>query len=360
MAGEISQLAGVSGLTRHTGHVDFDAPFDSLLSALLRLRSAQSLRLALLRNVAAGTFPMLFDQLLRVRWSLWLTAHTALQVRVRSRKSRLRDDAGLERALRQAPRHAGIETSSGGQLTLLLDLDHDRASVWLDLGGELHQRRGDKWVAATTIRETTAAALALLAGIAEEPPPDLLVDPFCGSGTIIIEALAILEGRAIGRERALALEVSPAWKHERWAAATRASEQRSGAQLPATIASDIDPQALRAAAHNLRAWGYHQAVQLRAAAVQTLDLAALARDCGAQRPLLLSNPPYGKEAQGWGEEPSALLRSLLGRAAGWRFALLSPHPGALQRLPGVTLHAQHHLITGGLANTISIGSVSAS
>jgi putative N6-adenine-specific DNA methylase len=356
---EIERLPGVQGVLGDVGRVDFEAPFDTLLDALLTLRSAQGLRLLLLHGGAALTFPMLFDRLTRVPWTLWIPDGAPLQVRVRSRKSRLRDDAGLERTLRQALRHAGIHPGLGPTpaLTLQLELDHDRASVALDVGGALHRRRHEKWVAPTTIRETTAAALALLAGL-EGRPPDLLVDPFCGSGTLVVEALAILEGRPIGRERLPPLAHSPAWKGERWTAALRRADAgRRATTLPRVLASDTDPQALRAADHNLRAWGYREAVELRATPAQRLDLAGLARAAGAQRPLLLSNPPYGKGASGWGGAPEALLATLLGRAHGWRFALLTPHAADLARLPGVVVEASHPLTTGGLRNAITLGRV---
>ena len=354
---EVAGLPGVGDLARGPGRVGFTAPYDSLLDALLTLRSAHSLRLALLRGVAASTFPMLFDQLTRVRWPLWLPPTATPQVRIRSRKSRLRDDAGLERALRQALRHAGIEPGDPSPLLLTLDLHHDRASLALDLGGALHQRRGDKWVSPTSIRETTAAAVGLLAGLAEEPAPDLILDPFCGSGTLLIEALAILEGRAVGRDRLPPFAHSPAWKPERYSAALRRAGAAAKGASVRLVASDVDPQALAAAEANLRAWGYRERVELSATPAQALDLASLARAAGAQRPLLLSNPPYGKGSHASGDTPARLLETLLLTAAGWRFALLTPVGGALAQLPGVHIEARQSLITGGLPNAITLGRV---
>ena len=361
LRGEIVRLPGVSELTSGPGRVAFRAPYDTLLDALLTLRSAQGLRLTLLRGVAASTFPMLFDQLTRVNWSLWLSDQVALTVRVRSRKSRLRDDAGLERSLRQAIRHGGIETGSGEPQLITLDLHRDRANLALDLGGKLHQRRGEKWVAATSIRETTAAALGLLAGLADLPAPDLIVDPFCGSGTLLIEALAMLEGRAVGRDRPPPFAHSPAWKPERWAAALRRANAAQGETNPPVqaIAADADPVAIRAAEHNLRAWGYRERVELSARSAETFDLASLARERGAVRPLLLSNPPYGKGSLATGGTPEGLVASLLERAEGWRFALLTPNGGLLARVPGVCIDASQSLITGGLPNAITLGRVAA-
>ncbi|MBW6456704.1 MAG: hypothetical protein K0A98_12550 [Trueperaceae bacterium] len=229
VAAEVARLPEVTAVEPRTGAVAFEAPFDTVYPALLRLRVAESLRIFLAQGVAAGSFPMLFDQLQRVRWALWLPASCAATVRVRSSKSRLRDDAGLERTLRRALQAAGIDATAGDTaadvptLTLHLHLHHDRASVTLDAGGALHRRQGDKWVAPTTIRETTAAALVRLAGVTDPlHEPDLLCDPFCGSGTLIAEALDALSGAAAGRTRPsdtppAPLAASPAWKPERWA-----------------------------------------------------------------------------------------------------------------------------------------------
>jgi putative N6-adenine-specific DNA methylase len=212
-------------------------------------------------------------------------------VRVKSTKSRLRDDDGLERTLRRVLRGPGVGHGgrwSAAPLTLHLHLHHDRAAVTLDVGGPLHRRRGDKWVAPTTIRETTAAALARWADLGDH---DLVVDPFCGSGTVAIEALELAAGAAPGRARAVPFAASPAWKRERDAHARRIYGGAGAlAGAAAMWASDADPDAVRAANHNLTDHGYTEQVRAARFRVQDLDLPALARRYGARRPLLLSQP----------------------------------------------------------------------
>jgi 23S rRNA G2445 N2-methylase RlmL len=377
VADEVARLPEVAAVEARTGAVAFEAPFDTVYPALLRLRVADALRLFVARDLAAGSFPMLFDQLCRVRWPLWLPDACAVTVRVRSSKSRLRDDEGLERTLRRALHAAGVDAGGGDlpagsgsgpdappPLTLHLHLHHDRASVALDAGGALHRRQGDKWVSQTTIRETTAAALVRLAGVTDPlHEPDLLVDPFCGSGTLVIEALDALAGAAPGRVRggdalALPLAASPAWKPERWAHARRV-HGGAGAlgETPVVLASDADPSAVRAAQHNLAAFGYADRARIAVATAQSLDLGAIAAERGARRPLLLTNPPYGKLAGARGAAPGALLRALLARAQGWRFALLYPRPQDLDGLADVELLEVRTIVTGGLRNAVLIGRV---
>ena len=388
VAEEVARLPEVTAVDARTGAVAFEAPFDTVYPALLRLRFADSLRIFVARDLAAGSFPMLFDQLGRVRWALWLPDACAVTVRVRSSKSRLRDDEGLERTLRRALHAAGVVAGSGDDggaqgddganaagsggraaassppITLHLHLHHDRASVALDAGGALHRRQGDKWVSQTTIRETTAAALVHLAGVTDPlHEPDLLVDPFCGSGTLVIEALDVILGAAAGRARgsdalAVPLAASPAWKPERWAHARRLYGG-SGAhtETPMVLASDSDPSAVRAADHNLAALGYAERARTAVASAQSLDLGAIAAERGARRPLLLTNPPYGRLAAARGAAPGELLRALLSRAEGWRFALLYPRPQDLDGLADVELVEVRTIVTGGLRNAVLIGRV---
>jgi len=397
VAEEVARLPNVATVETRTGAVTFEAPFDTVYPALLRLRIAESLRIIVARDLAAGSFPMLFDQLGRVRWALWLPDACTVTVRVRSSKSRLRDDEGLERTLRRALHAAGVDAGSGGgdhggaggnaagggrsganldvgrsgraadaspPITLHLHLHHDRASVTLDTGGALHRRQGDKWVSQTTIRETTAAALVRLAGVTDPlHEPDLLVDPFCGSGTLVIEALDALFGAAAGRTRgtdalAVPLAASPAWKPERWAHARRlCGGPGAHAETPVVLASDADPSAVRAADHNLAALGYAERARTAVASAQSLDLGAIATERGARRPLLLTNPPYGRLTAARGAAPGELLRALLSRAEGWRFALLYPHPQDLEGLPNVELLEVRTIVTGGLRNAVLIGRV---
>ena len=380
VAEEVARLPGVAAVEARTGAVTFEAPFDTVYPALLRLGVAESLRIFVARDVAAGSFPMLFDQLCRVRWALWLPDACAVIVRVRSSKSRLRDDEGLARTLRRALYAAGVDAGGGDggdqrvgdgsgadtstPFTLHLHLYHDRASVTLDAGGPLHRRQGDKWVSPTTIRETTAAALVRLAGVTDPlHEPDLLVDPFCGSGTLVIASLDALAGAAPGRTRggeglAVPLAASPAWKAERWAHARRLHGGPGAlGETPVVLASDADPSAVRAAKHNLAAFGYADRARIEVATAQSLDLGAIAAEHGARRPLLLTNPPYGRLAGARGAAPGALVRSLLGRAQGWRFALLYPRPQDLDGLADVELLEVRTIVTGGLRNAVLIGRV---
>ncbi len=360
LTSEVAALPGAVTVAPRPGGIVFDAPFDTLYRALLTLRTAESLRVVLAPSVAATTYPMVHDQLTRVRWSLWLPERCAITVRVVSRASRLRDAAGLEHALRGALRRHGIDCDADDRdddappFTVHLRIEQDRASTSLDLGGALYRRSGDKWVSRTTIRETTAAALVRHADV---PRADLVLDPFCGSGTLLAEALEATLGLPPGRRRTPPFAASPAWKLERARHAARQLGAHETVAPPRMLGRDADERAVAITRRNLEAAGLLEHVALETGRAQDLDLAALAQGAGSTTPLLISNPPYGKAATALGAPPDELLRDVLANAAGWRFALLFPDPDVLANHPKVQVEQRLPVVTGGLRNAFVLGSV---
>lgn len=354
---EVRALPAIATAATRPGGVVFDAPFDTLYQALLTLRCAEALRVVLVDNVAAGTHPMLFDQLGRARWSLWLPERSALTVRVSSRRSRLRDAPALEATLRDVlARHGVAHDEEAPQQQLHLRLEHDRASVSLDLGGPLYRRSGDKWVSKTTIRESTGAALVAAARLAF-PDTDLVLDPFCGSGTLLSESLEAWLALAAGRRREPPFATSPAWKPERARHAQRQALAGAVDTAPTHLGSDVDGMALRVAQRNLAEAGLAERIELREADARSLDLTAIVARHGAQRPLLIANPPYGRAAVAVGADPERLVRGLVAGATGWDIALLYPDPGVLDDVPAVEVLQRTPLVTGGLRNALLLARV---
>jgi 23S rRNA (guanine2445-N2)-methyltransferase / 23S rRNA (guanine2069-N7)-methyltransferase len=357
LAGEMRALPGVTDLTSAPGVVHATGPFDLAYAALLRLRSADAVRIRI-GDEAAVTFPMLRDHLARLDWSLWLPRRCRLDVRVRSRASRLRDDDGIEHTLRQAVRDHGVDDRAGDDApdaAVRIELSHDRATVWLDAAGApLHRRSGTRWTAPTSLRETTAAALCLM-GVPRDA--DLIVDPFCGSGTLLEEAASWLDDACPGARRDFALAASPAWKEARMRHARR-TLCPDGPPSPATlVGSDVDEEALAAAHANLERAGLEARVTLSRTDARDVDLAARVEGSGARRPLLLSNPPYGRRAEAIGAAPEALLAQVLAGAAGWSFALAFPEADAIARVPGVTIERVLPIRMRGLPNALVTGRI---
>ena len=226
-------------------------------------------------------------------------------------------------------------------------LGRGRVSLAIDLSGPpLHQRGFEREGGAAPLRETLAAAILRLAGwhVASSRGATLL-DPMCGSGTLLTEAAGIQLDRAPGllRRRWGFLR----WRgHDRGAWRRVVDRARERAQPPERCrvsGSDRDADQLRCARGNIVRAGLDEAVRLRRCALSE------ARP-PAERGLLVSNPPYGERLEDrraalevWAE----LGRLLRERFAGWDAFLLAGSREAVAALRSRPVR-QHALFNGPL------------
>jgi 23S rRNA G2445 N2-methylase RlmL len=217
-------------------------------------------------------------------------------------------------------------------LHLRLRLHGTEATLLLDTSGEPLDRRGYREVsAAAPVREQLAAACVLASGWDGTGP---VVDPLCGSGTLLIEAAWVALGRAPGslRER---------WAFERLPGFDPAAFERLRREpLPAPgpgvrlYGNDWAPAALRAARTNLdRAGLAGRATLLRG---DFRELAPPAEGPG----LILANPPYGERVREDEDQWRALGDLLKRRFKGWRAAILA---GGQSRGKGIGLRPRRRL-----------------
>jgi len=165
-------------------------------------------------------------------------------------------------------------------------LDARHAVLYLDTSGEALFKRGWRSLAGEApLRENLAAGIIRLTGWR---PEEALLDPMCGSGTLLVEAAAMARGRAPGLKRSFGFEKlagfdAVLWKRLRAEAAQPATR---GVQ-PMLYGSDCDARALDAARRNLAAAGVERWVQLERCDV-------LERRAPASGGILVANPPYGE------------------------------------------------------------------
>ena len=216
------------------------------------------------------------------------------------------------------------------QLRVHLHLDQDHAQISLDLSGEsLHRRGYRRRGAQAPLKENLAAAILMRsdwAALAREGAP--LLDPMCGSGTLVLEAALIAADVAPGLSRERYgfeswLEHKPkVWRELKEEAKARAEAGRAR-ELPLLCGYDIDAAAIRAARDNAQRAGF--ADQVRFAAQ---DLSA-ARPSNALKGLVVTNPPYGERM---GDEAEVIkIHSLLGATlkehfGGWQAAVFTGRP----------------------------------
>lgn len=201
---------------------------------------------------------------------------------------------------------------------VLVRIVHDRCLVSLDSSGALlHQRGWRKLAGKAPLRETLGAALLLASGWDAASP---LADPFCGSGTLAIEAALLARKLAPGRGREFAFMHWPGFDAARFAAMLAQADAAALATAPAIGASDRDAGAIEAARANADAAGV------------ALDVAFACRAISDFEPppgtgWIVSNPPYGVRLRG-GRGDLRDLHARFGgvlrrRCPGWRVALLA-------------------------------------
>jgi 23S rRNA G2445 N2-methylase RlmL len=342
-ARELAGLGIEPGATE-PGGVSFRAAPAGLYAANLELRTASRV-LVRLGSFRAASFHELERRAGRLAWNRFLGPDAVAEFRVTSRKSRLYHQGAVEERLIRMVGNARDQAGTGenGRKQLfVVRLFRDECTISVDSSGELLHRRGYRLDAGEApLRETLAAAMLLESGWDGRTP---LADPFCGSGTIPIEAALLARGIAAGLRRGFAFERWPEADHDAWVRIRDAAQGRVLPRAPApVIGADRDGRAIDAARENAARAGVAADIELRRAPV-----AAFVAPGSPGH--LVTNPPYGVRV---GER--AKLRGLYvqfgrmvrERCPGWVVTLLSPRP-ELEHATG--LHFTSRLLTsnGGL------------
>jgi len=338
----------------------------SILMANVGLRIASRV-LVRVASFEARAFVELEKQGRRIPWQRMVAPGTAVRFRVTCRKSRLyHSDAVAQRlgdALRRAVPGAVIVQAKSADEDSAPDDDaqlfvvrllHDRCTVSADTSGALLHRRG--WRQATAkapLRETLAAALLAASGWDGSGP---LVDPLCGSGTIVIEGALMARGTPAGGKRRFAVERWPgvpptlgAWVRNELAG------RGAMATLPPIVGSDRDEGAIAAAESNAERAGVRGDLELSVRALSAAEFP------DAERGWVVCNPPYGVRV---GEMDrvrnlwARLGQLLRERAPGWRVTLLSPEP-SLERQLGIPVRVVAQTTNGGIPVRLVAGDVAA-
>jgi len=378
----VAEEAGVPpGAAQPEGEAVFarlHAARDGLLRAVLWLRTASRVGLLLGESSTAGRDAEGLKALARqIDWPAWLAPGAPFLVRFSGSNANLRSPLFAAQLLKDAIRDAfrplglAVPELDPERPTWVLDarLRDDAISLSLDLGGSLHQRGYRIEGGAAPLRETLAAALLLRAGwpgIAAAG--GALVDPLCGSGTLLFEGLMMAADWAPGLQRPGF--AAGGWAHfdaAHWQALCQEAEQRREAglaRLPPICGRDADARALQAARHNAERLGVMSRLQLELARLET----PLAAECRAEAPedeapgdrdegetappgLAICNPPYGARL---GDEAElaplyqALGAWLLREWAGGEAAVFTGHPG-LGRELGLKAERRHEFFNGSIA-----------
>ncbi len=338
MQARLPQGDSLSGAPHEeAGGVEFDASLSDLYRANLHLRTANRI-LARLGEFYAAGFDELRKKAARLAWEQYLRPGQPVALRVTCRKSRLyHSDAVAREVVKAISDHLGqpspqvpgaspnvpgasplvkIDSASPPPQLVLVRLANDQCTLSVDTSGELLHRRGYRLESAKApLRETLAAGLLLAAGWDSAAP---LLDPFCGSGTIAIEAAMLARHIAPGKNRRFAFMDWPGYVDTLWQTAF-GQAIKNEISSPAIIqASDRDAGAVRIAQANAERAGVLESIQF---SCQAFSAIAPPPSPG----WVVTNPPYGVRVS-----PAHDLRNLYthmgdvlrAQCPGWRAGIL--------------------------------------
>lgn len=247
----------------------------------------------------------LYEAAMAFDWSLIFSAqstfairlHTEREIKVNTQFATLRAKDGVVDSFMDAVgRRPSIDTKAP-EITLFVQAGKTEHHFCLDLSGDsLHKRGYRRYMTDAPIKENLAAAILLRTGLAKKRP-DIFIDPMCGSGTFIIEALMILTDRAPGLVRRFGFNGWQGHNHELWmdikADAAARHEHALEQPLPAFYAFDADWEAIKATKQNIIAAGFESALEHIKIEERTL---ADWPDFQAENKVayLVTNPPYGE------------------------------------------------------------------
>jgi 23S rRNA (guanine2445-N2)-methyltransferase / 23S rRNA (guanine2069-N7)-methyltransferase len=344
VARELEAL-GYSAKIIQAGRILFEGDETAVCRANLWLRTAERV-LVRVGDFEVLDFGTLFDATYALPWEEWIAADDEFPVSGRSIRSQFTSVPACQKIVKKAiveklraAHRVEQLPETGPKRSIEVALLNNRATLTIDTSGPgLHKRGYRTLVGQAPLKETLAAAMVLLSYWRPERP---LVDPFCGGGTIPIEAAMIGRNIAPGMLRSFAAETWPRITAARWEAARQEARDRALPDLPQRIvATDIDEAALRLARIHAEEAGVAQQVHF-----QRRDFRELSSK--GEYGCLICNPPYG-ERMGQQPEVEALylaMPDVFRRFKTWSFYVLTAYPG-FERLVGQSASRRRKLYNG--------------
>ncbi|EGQ3225552.1 class I SAM-dependent RNA methyltransferase [Staphylococcus pseudintermedius] len=276
------------------GRIYFEGDASAIVKANLWLRTADRVKL-IVGQFEAVTFDSLFEQTKNLPWEQFIPTDGQFPVQGRSLKSKLfsvpdvqaiTKKAIVER-LKNAHQVSGWLDESGAKYPVEVAILKDKVLLTIDTSGSGLNKRGYRLAQGEApIKETLAASLVKLAKWTGDTP---LIDPFCGSGTIAIEACLIAQNIAPGFNRSFISEqwdIIPKGLYDQKRA--EADELADYDKEIEIYASDIDPEMVEIAQRNADEVGVGDIIRFEVKDVNTLTI-------NHDGPIgLIGNPPYGE------------------------------------------------------------------
>ena len=279
------------------GRVTFIGDAEAVCRANVFLRMAERI-LIKVGQFHAETFDELFEGTKALPWEEYLPQNAKFWVaKAASVKSKLFSPSDIQSIMKKAMVERMRKVyrvnwfpEDGDAFPIRVFLHKDEVTVSLDTTGEsLHKRGYRKLTAKAPIAENLAAALIMLTPWNKTR---ILVDPFCGSGTIPIEAAMMAANMAPGMNRSFLAE---SWTHiisrkEWYACMDEAAELVDFSQMPDIQGYDIDDEMVRIARENAKLAGVEQYIHFQRRGIEALSHPK-------KYGFIITNPPYGERLE---------------------------------------------------------------
>ena len=323
IAGELRHLK-MKNVAAENGRVYFSGDALDTARANVNLRIGERVLIELGR-FDAPTFDALFEGTKALPWESILPKNAAFPVKGHSLNSALFSVSDCQKIIKKAIAERlksvyGLAwfPEDGPLYQVQFAIMKDRASLCIDTSGEgLHKRGYRPAHTAAPLRETLAAAMV---GLSRYRGRDDFVDPFCGSGTIPIEAALIALNRAPGLNRRFTAMDWRVWDRKLWQQAKEEARAREFHGSYSILGSDIDPKAVAIARQNAERAGVQDVVRFETADAKRFDRKT-------SRGVIVTNPPYGERLmeKAEAEELYRAFGAALKASENWSLYLLSSH-----------------------------------
>ena len=279
------------------GRVTFEGDLEAVCRGNVFLRTAERLMIQVGR-FSATTFDELYEGIKALPWEQWIPEDGRFWVtKASSVKSKLFSASDIQSIAKKAMvdhlkgiYHISWFEENGADFPVRIFLLKDEVTVALDTTVEpLHKRGYRTWTSKAPISETLAAALIMLTPWKKDR---ILLDPFCGSGTFLIEAAMMAAGIAPGMNRSFTAEN---WTHvipkQLWYDTIQeAREEIDDTVRPDLQGYDIDPDMVKIARENAKQAGVDHMIHF-----QQRDMADTKHS--KKYGFIITNPPYGERLE---------------------------------------------------------------
>lgn len=325
IAGDELRRLDLPNVRVENGRVLFSGDETALAKANVCLRTGERV-LMVLADFPAKSFEELFQGVYRTNLEDFIPRDAAFPVKGHCLSSTLMSVPDCQAIIKKAASKRlgekyGVSwlPETGNKYQLQFSIMNDRVQLYLDTTGPGLHKRGYRAVGNDApLRETLAAAMVTLTRYRGR---DFVWDPFCGSGTIPIEAALIAKNRAPGLNRRFSAEAYAWMDPGIWGRVRTEAKDKEFRGEYRILGSDNDPKCISLAMANARKAGVADCIDFR-------DGDATKMSLPAQEGVIICNPPYGQRMM---EQKSAQgLYAALGRhlkyADGWKKYIITSEP----------------------------------